>query len=81
MYLKFDLHTGVSLAPFGFIETSRLISKLFFPLYCKYGSCGFIGFGLSTLNGSRASKVTIQGEILDAKFFAKNGPNGTYSHF
>ena len=39
------------------------------------------GFGLSTLNGSKASKVTIHGEIDDAKFLAKNGPNGTYSHF
>ncbi len=29
--------------------------------------------------GSRASSVTIQGEMDVAKFFARNGPNGWYS--
>jgi len=35
--------------------------------------------GLSTKKGSRASIVTIQGEMTVAKFFPKKGPNGTYS--
>src|SRR5690606_5407505 len=30
---------------------------------------------------SRASKVTIQGETEEAKFLAKKGPKGAYSHF
>ena len=33
-----------------------------------------------TRNGSSASKVTTQGEIVVAKFFARNGPSGWYSH-
>ena len=37
--------------------------------------------GLSTANGMRASIGTTQGEIVVAKFLAKNGPRGTYSHF
>ena len=81
MYLKLDLHTVVSLPSLGIIPASNFISKLCFPLFVRYesgfGSC----LGLSTLNGSKASKVTIQGDIDDAKFLPKNGPNGTYSHF
>lgn len=34
-----------------------------------------------TINGLRASMVTTQGEIVVAKFLARNGPRGTYSHF
>ena len=37
------------------------------------------GFGKA--NGASASMVTTQGEIVVAKFFAVNGPSGTYSHF
>jgi len=37
--------------------------------------------GRAVLKGARASGVMIQGEIVDAKFLAKNGPRGTYSHF
>src|ERR1700730_14366035 len=39
------------------------------------GSCGGIGLR----KASRASKVTIQGEMLVQKFFARNGPSGWYS--
>ena len=35
--------------------------------------------GFSTLNGSKASRVTIQGDMVEAKLFPKKGPNGTYS--
>src|SRR5690606_25965757 len=82
MYLKFDLETEFS-SPFsGLIKTSKLISKAWFPVCCKYGSgFGSSCFGLSQRKGCRASKVTIQGEMDEAKFFAKNGPRGTYSHF
>ncbi len=31
-------------------------------------------------NGSSASSVTTHGEIVVAKFFARNGPSGWYSH-
>jgi len=41
------------------------------------GSCA----GRATLNGASASGVMIHGEIVDAKFLARNGPSGTYSHF
>lgn len=34
-----------------------------------------------TLNSSRASMVTTQGLMVVAKFLARNGPSGTYSHF
>lgn len=34
----------------------------------------------STLKGSNASTVTIQGDMVDMKFLDVNGPNGTYSH-
>ena len=37
--------------------------------------------GPETLNGSRASSKTTQGDIEEAKFLPKNGPRGTYSHF
>src|SRR5690606_14174550 len=40
-----------------------------------------MGLGPSTLKGSKACKVTIHGEMEEAKFLAKNGPSGTYSHF
>jgi hypothetical protein len=30
--------------------------------------------------GASASHVTTQGEMLVAKFFARNGPSGWYSH-
>ena len=36
---------------------------------------------LATVNGLRASMVTTHGEMLVPKFLARNGPNGTYSHF
>jgi hypothetical protein len=36
---------------------------------------------LSARKGASASGRTIQGEILDPKFFPLNGPRGTYSHF
>lgn len=35
--------------------------------------------GKVTLKGSKASRVTIQGEIVVKKFLALNGPKGTYS--
>src|SRR5690606_17067253 len=81
MYLKLDLLTIVSLASFGRIATSKLISYPFLPFDFKYCKRGLMGFGLSTLKGSRASRVTIQGDIDEAKLFAKNGPKCTYSHF
>ena len=34
-----------------------------------------------TLKGINASMGTTQGDIEVPKFLAKNGPNGTYSHF
>jgi len=36
-------------------------------------------FGFSTLNGSNASRVTIQGDMVEAKLLPRKGPNGTYS--
>ena len=36
---------------------------------------------MATRNGSKASMVTIQGEIVVAKFLPRKGPRGTYSHF
>lgn len=33
------------------------------------------------LNGSRASSVTTQGDMVVAKFLPLNGPSGTASHF
>ena len=33
-----------------------------------------------TRNGASASSVTTHGEIVVAKFFARNGPSGWYSH-
>ncbi len=38
-------------------------------------------FQLSKTNGANASMGTTQGEMVVAKFFAKKGPRGTYSHF
>ena len=38
-------------------------------------------FILGTRNGFNASIVTTHGEMLVLKFLARNGPNGTYSHF
>lgn len=38
-------------------------------------------FTFSIAKGISASTVTIQGEMVVAKFFAVNGPSGTYSHF
>jgi hypothetical protein len=35
----------------------------------------------SQRNGSRAARGTTHGEMVVAKFFAPNGPSGTYSHF
>lgn len=32
------------------------------------------------MKGSKASAVTIQGDIVVEKFLALKGPNGTYSH-
>ena len=69
----------VSFSPSGWIPTWSLISKLPFPLFWRYGSGSKSCFGFSTLKGSKASKVTIQGEIVDAKLFPKKGPSGTYS--
>jgi len=45
----------------------------------KYWSGSGSYFGNCTLNCSKASIVTTQGDITVEKFFAKNGPNGTYS--
>ena len=57
------------------------MSKLNFWLCRKYGngsgSCG----KLSTINGSNAATDTTHGDIDVPKFFAVNGPKGTYSHF
>src|SRR5690606_29854290 len=39
------------------------------------GSCT----GEAVLNGSKASRVTTHGEMDEPKFFARKGPNGTYS--
>ena len=67
---------------FGFHE-APLVGKV----ECQIGSGQQQGSGVGSclgplvLNGSSASIVTIQGEIEDAKFLAKKGPNGTYSHF
>lgn len=36
---------------------------------------------LSMINGSKASMVTTQGDIVVPKFLARNGPSGWYSHF
>ena len=52
-----------------------------FPLYFRYGRTSGSCFGPGILKGSKASNVTIQGDIELAKFFAKKGPRGTYSHF
>src|SRR5437764_12885072 len=49
----------------------------------RYGSgCGSLGGRKNdgTLYGSRASHVMTHGEIVVAKFFARNGPSGWYSH-
>src|ERR1700704_532767 len=47
----------------------------------KYGSGGglFSGRAGGTRNGASACRVTIHGEIVVAKFFAKKGPKGWYS--
>ena len=37
--------------------------------------------GLGTAKGRIASKGTTQGEIDVPRFFPRNGPRGTYSHF
>ena len=81
MYLKFERLITVSCAFSGSIATSKLISYDFKPSNFKYDSTSGVCSGDSTLKGSIASNVTIQAEIDDAKFFAKNGPNGMYSHF
>ncbi len=41
-----------------------------------YTCCGF-----GRANGISASIVTTQGEITVPRFFPRNGPSGTYSHF
>uniref|UniRef100_A0A7G3B3U7 Uncharacterized protein n=1 Tax=Lutzomyia longipalpis TaxID=7200 RepID=A0A7G3B3U7_LUTLO len=57
------------------------MSKLKFSSCWRYGkglgSCG----KLSTMNGSRAATVTTHGKMVVPRFFAVNGPRGTYSHF
>lgn len=63
------------------ISTSSFISKLQDSVCCKYGK-GVGSWGvLGTLKGSKASMVTIQGDMVVAKFFAPKGPKGMYSHF
>jgi hypothetical protein len=64
-----------------FRKTSILISKFFFPSNLRYGKTSGICFSPSTLNGSSASVVIIQGEIEVAKFLPLKGPSGTYSNF
>ena len=81
MYLKFERETTVSSEFSGLIKTSKLISNAFSPFCCKYGNGSGDCSGPYVLKGSKASMVTIQGEIDEAKFFAKKGPSGTYSHF
>src|ERR1700722_1243372 len=48
----------------------------------KYGKGGGAPSGRvkGTRKGASACSVTIHGEIVVAKFFAKNGPKGWYSH-
>src|SRR2546421_206108 len=45
----------------------------------KYGNGAGRCEGSGFRNGSSASSVTTPGEMLIAKFFAKNGPSGWYS--
>mmetsp|Transcript_14436 Transcript_14436/g.36804 ORF Transcript_14436/g.36804 Transcript_14436/m.36804 type:complete len:204 (-) Transcript_14436:524-1135(-) len=82
MYLRLELHTtNASSLAFGLIATDRLISyaESFESLRYSRGAGSCLGWG--HLKGSRASKVTIQGEIVVQKFLAPKGPRGTYSHF
>jgi len=78
IYLKL-LFAKTSSVPFILIKTSKLISKeeCYFSFRYFKGSGSY--FGNATLYGSKASKVTIQGEIVVAKFLALKGPKGTYS--
>src|SRR5690606_32955647 len=80
MYLKLLLQITFS-SPFsGFKIVCNFRSKFLFPSNFKYGKTSGSCLGPSTLKGSKASNVTIQGEMEEPKFFAKNGPSGTYSH-
>src|SRR3954471_23460770 len=68
-------------ASFACSVTSRLMSYADGCGVCRYGSGGGSCSGPFLRNGSSASIVTIHGEIDVPKFFARNGPSGTYSHF
>mmetsp|Transcript_13634 Transcript_13634/g.23349 ORF Transcript_13634/g.23349 Transcript_13634/m.23349 type:complete len:248 (+) Transcript_13634:849-1592(+) len=66
--------------PLGTMRTSSAMSYVtrFFSL--RYSSTGGSCGGAGHRNGSRASRVMIQGDMEVAKFLALNGPSGTYSH-
>src|SRR3990167_2579878 len=51
----------------------------FWSLYSKEDDTAGDCSGPSVLKACKASNVTIQGEMEEAKFLAKKGPSGTYS--